>query len=211
MSCVSGPYTYVGGPSPTRPGILVGRGGEWSLRSNCAAGPVRSDLRPASSSSTKAIKPNSKESAEWTVAHNKHSSRRGRLASPPSLLLWEISSFCSLLAASTSHFFLLSAYLCVFFFLSPLSVGFVCEPAKFPLAQLFHFSLVESRFRGRLGWERGWLWVSCEILRDFATRDRERERERERERGRERKRDEIYGGWEGSDVAGTRNEQGVEL
>jgi hypothetical protein len=53
--------------------------------------------------------------------------------------------------------------------------------------------------------------VSCEILRDFATRDRERERERERERGRERKRDEIYGGWEGSDVAGTRNEQGVEL
>ncbi len=40
---------------------------------------------------------------------------------------------------------------CVWFFLSPLSVGFVCEPAKFPLAQLFHFSLVESRFRGRLG------------------------------------------------------------
>jgi hypothetical protein len=57
--------------------------------------------------------------------------------------------------------------------------------------------------------------LAVSVLRDFERfcdqRHRERERERERERGRERKRDEIYGGWEGSDVAGTRNEQGVEL
>jgi len=53
--------------------------------------------------------------------------------------------------------------------------------------------------------------LGVSVLRDFATTDRGRERERERERVRESERDESYGGWEGSDVAGTRNEQGVEL
>jgi hypothetical protein len=48
--------------------------------------------------------------------------------------------------------------------------------------------------------------LGVSVLREiFATTDRGRERVRESERY------ESYGGWEGSDVAGTRNEQGVEL
>ncbi len=50
--------------------------------------------------------------------------------------------------------------------------------------------------------------VGVSVLRDFATTDKGPERE---ERVRESERDESYGGWEGNDVSGTRNEQGVEL
>jgi len=80
-----------------------------------------------------------------------------------------ISSFSSL----TSVFFFITSFcwFCVW-------AGQVCLSTTLPL------SLVESRFRGRLGWERGWVWVSCEILRPQTEVERERERESARERER---------------------------